>query len=702
MKKNKKNQTTHDETTVKTKSRLFRKNKNKEMTSEEIRLEEMDENPLKNVPRFWDVISCDGFKIEDDDYAVMKDTLASKTYVRPFYIPKDGYPRKMQTNWLNMLTSSGQCDVMIDIYKVPKRDASRLLQRQETMLRSNLNFQAKRGNIDQINELKTKIADNTVLLSEIQFSENDFYDVQIAGALYANSKKELDQYTETIEDELAGSNFKIASTWARVKKGVRSILPFGINELNEFRNMDRRALSTLSPFISGNGKFNGGVPIGINKISGQLEFISTFGGAAHKPPNYNQGILGIPGSGKSLAAKTLIAREVSLQNVYTSIIDIEGEFTKLTKRLGGVNVNLSEESNVVINPFAINLTEIKIDDIEDEMDLMEEGDGREIIERDGIRYVRFVPIKEKINELLNFFDIIVRGKDQEENGLTVFERNFLEEAIKAVYEELKITSEPSSLYTDEVKEVNGFITHNQIRKREPELNEVYSFIVKKYGSEYKAERLIAALRPFLKDGSKPIFDGQTFLGKDMDTDLMNSRLVNFNISKIEEGFLRPIAYHVILNYIWEYFVKSSQNATKEKVVMADELWQFINNTQTVLFFEKLTRRARKRNTGFRWASQDFVRILENPYARGILSSTFTYFFFEQNKIDLTKIKENFNLTDGELDILFNQAPDKGEGILRVGKSSVWMRTNPSDDEMVFLESNTAALDQLIRNKKNRY
>ncbi|PFY12753.1 hypothetical protein COL44_32690, partial [Bacillus toyonensis] len=86
-----------------------------------------------------------------------------------------GYPRMMQTNWLNMLTSAGEVDVMIDIHKEPKAKAMRSLDMQLTMLRSNLSFQRTRGNIDQEKDLDAKIQDTNNLMDEIQFNENDSY-----------------------------------------------------------------------------------------------------------------------------------------------------------------------------------------------------------------------------------------------------------------------------------------------------------------------------------------------------------------------------------------------------------------------------------------------------------------------------------------------------------------------------------------------
>ena len=80
--------------------------------------------------------------------------------------------------------------------------------------------------------------------------------------------------------------------------------------------------------------------------------------------------------------------------------------------------------------------------------------------------------------------------------------------------------------------------------------------MKKYSKEPKAERLLATISQFLSTGSKPIFDGQTYFGKENEgIDIHTTKLVNFNLKNMEEGYLRPIAYHVILNYVWEYFVK---------------------------------------------------------------------------------------------------------------------------------------------------
>ncbi|WP_214484561.1 DUF87 domain-containing protein [Bacillus sp. SM2101] len=655
---------------------------------------------LDSKPTIWDLISPNGITIKDEDKGVIKQTLGSRTFFRPLFIPREGYPRKLQTDWINSMLSSGEIDVLVDIHKVKKTHAIRSLQKQMTMLQSNLSWQNKRGNIDAINEYKTKIMDTEVLMDEIQFSENDMYQVAVLATLYAENEKSLDRFSEALDDEFNGKFFTLAPAYSRVKDGYLSTLPLGKNYLKDaYRNIDRRALSTFSPFISGAGRYIGGVPIGVNKITGQIEFINSFGNDDYRPQNYNMGIFGIPGSGKSLAMKLKIAREMAGGNVWSVIIDPEGEFRRLTRRLGGINLDISEESDIRINPCAINYSDIPLDDKDDEeLELLMDGDDKEVIERDGRKYLRFVPLREKINELLDFFDIIIRGK--EDHGLDAFERSFVEDAVTKVFlENKKYTTHPDSLFEDGMEMIDGHIIQGkQKRKREPELMDIYKEIVEANGDNEKAQRLIVSLKPFLRTGSKPIFDGQTYLGRGVTQSLETSRLVNFNISEMEEGFLRPIAYHVLLNYSWEHFAKNSENALKRKFIYADELWQFVDNEQTVSFFERVARRIRKRNGGLVFASQDFVRLLENKKARGIVTSTFTMLFMQQNPIDLKRIKENFSLTDGEIDILFGN-PEKGEGILRFGNNRIWLKTNPSDEEFIFIESNEARLQEMLKRKQ---
>ena len=92
---------------------------------------------MQNVPNYIDLISPEGITIRSEDYGKIKQSLGTETYFRPMYIPRDGYPRKLKTNWINNILSMGEIDVVFDIHKVKKNEAIRSLQRQETTFSSN-------------------------------------------------------------------------------------------------------------------------------------------------------------------------------------------------------------------------------------------------------------------------------------------------------------------------------------------------------------------------------------------------------------------------------------------------------------------------------------------------------------------------------------------------------------------------------------
>ncbi|MDZ4627304.1 hypothetical protein ORM76_28935, partial [Bacillus cereus] len=170
----------------------------------------------------------------------------------------------------------GEVDVVFDIHKVKKTQAIRSLQKQQTVFQSNLACKLKKGNTDQINDLRTKIADCEILMDEIQFSENDMFNMSTHVLLYETEKKNLDKASEYLQDTMSGIFTTLSTSYSRIKKRDLSGLPFAKNHLNDaVRNIDRRGLSTFAPFISGAGRYHGGIPYGINKLTGQKEFMNS-------------------------------------------------------------------------------------------------------------------------------------------------------------------------------------------------------------------------------------------------------------------------------------------------------------------------------------------------------------------------------------------------------------------------------------------
>lgn len=64
-------------------------------------------------------------------------------------------------------------------------------------------------------------------------------------------------------------------------------------------------------------------------------------------------ICGTSGGGKSVALKLLTARNIATNGCGAFFIDVEGEYTNLTKTLGGKVIKIKQGESTGINPFEL-------------------------------------------------------------------------------------------------------------------------------------------------------------------------------------------------------------------------------------------------------------------------------------------------------------------------------------------------------------
>lgn len=81
-------------------------------------------------------------------------------------------------------------------------------------------------------------------------------------------------------------------------------------------------------------------------------YINTFIGPPSLP-NPHVFICGTSGGGKSVALKTLTARNIVTSDCGAFFIDVEGEYTDLTRMLGGRVIKIKQGESTGINPFEL-------------------------------------------------------------------------------------------------------------------------------------------------------------------------------------------------------------------------------------------------------------------------------------------------------------------------------------------------------------
>lgn len=650
---------------------------------------------------------------------VMRETMKNRTYGIAAYVPPSGYPRRLDTNIFQELLAQGNVDVTLDVVPRTRRETMHELSNQLTVIQANAEYQQTKGQTFQLRENIAKYNDIDNLLDQIQFDENRLYDVVISLIVYGDSERDLQRNFGTASDLLANEGISITPYAKRVKSGYLQTVPIGARMYNlddTYRNVDRKSLAVMDLARNASGRFNGGIPFGLNQAtpSQNTEFLNVFGTNTHRPINYNMGIVGESGGGKSTANKLKMAREIAILGFEHRSIDPDGEYVLLAKQLGQLNLTITPDAEFIINPCAISVSETPLeeevmtddsgrpmDEEEIEEAIRYSNDGRQIItHEDGSKYVQKVPIFQTINNVERFVNLILISSG-DETGLTVGEKRRLEEAMNKVIQDFGITSDPDSLFEDEAGMINNQY-YDRKPKPEPTLSDIYEALIEQNTDDDGHEdpevsRLLDGLKPYLRTGSKPIFDGQTFFGKGRTSTLNEYKYVNFNISQLQGDF-QKVAYYVITQYLWEQWMNNPAKALEKKVLDMDEILQFIDDDFMFEFVETMARRDRKRNGSLTWLTQDIERLKDNTKAKALVSNSEFMFLLATKPEHRQLMKNAIDLTDGALDILTNN-PEPGEGILRQEGESVWIRTNPQPFEMTFAESNRAV--EAARKRKDK-
>jgi len=265
-----------------------------------------------------------------------------KKFYRTIYA--NGYPRNVEPGFLDKIVSSlADFDLSIHIKPYPIEnmlvDLTRELQKQQ----ADLYAMKMKGIFNP--SLEIQYQDTRGTLENLQKGEERLFNVSLYINCRADSIKELDLLTKKIESELNSLMILPRIARLRMLQGFKSTAPIGVDELNANRNITTDALSAFFPFTS---QFlqvdNSGIWLGLNKNN--IPIIKDI----FKLPNPNGLVLAQSGGGKSYFCKLLITRYL-LNGTKVMVIDPQGEYKSLVKRFNGQRINLSRDSDTMINPL---------------------------------------------------------------------------------------------------------------------------------------------------------------------------------------------------------------------------------------------------------------------------------------------------------------------------------------------------------------
>ena len=583
-------------------------------------------------------------------------------YARSFFV--SGLPRSCTFPELfRSLYMFGDINTSIYIYPVSEASSQNDLNKTIVELETERLMASDKGNINRESDVSQKRYETEILRDQIAAGFNKLYEATIVSTLFAYSMQDLERLTKLLSNEMSKSLVSIKSAWAMQEDAFKTCLPLMENTVQKKQIFDRPSMGTVFPFLTSEVGHPTGVPLGINKQTGEPILFDNFHPSL---TNYNMVIFAKSGAGKSVTMKTLISRSSVLMGIESLALDAEGEYYAVAEALGGINVIVSPNSSTIINVF-----DIEVERAKDAIT----GREREVLN-----------IENKVEDVTQALMTMAKGstKTEQVNELT---KQIISESVAAEYAALGITSYPMSLY-ENGRNVGSF---GRKKKLMPTIGSWYKrleHMAQENDNEdyrFHYSYLLKVMKQYIREfgGQMAYFDGQSTFEL-----LDGAPFINIDISQLEERFARPLAQQILLSWIWEKFVKKNSEDRKkarQKRVIVDEAWMLLPFPEAVDFLNKMARRARKRNVSLAIISQRFQDFYEKPEAQAVLTSSDTKLFLAQDKSEIALLQEVFKLSSGEASFLVTCT--RGEGLLKVGSETAILQITPTQKEFKFVETN---------------
>ena len=316
-------------------------------------------------------------------------------------------------------------------------------------------------------DLVTYSNDAKTLLEDLQSRNERMFLLTFLVVNMAPTRRELDNDLFTVSGIVQKYNCTLKRLDFQQEDGFLSSLPLGHNGIEIKRGMTTSSTAIFVPFMTQELRMDGeAVYYGLNALSHNVIMANR-----KKLKNPNGLFLGVPGSGKSFAAKRELVNVFLATRDRIIVVDPMGEYSPLIKRLGGQVIEIAPDSPHHINPMDIDLS------------FDEEN-----------------PMALKADFILSLMELIVGGKD----GLQPVERTVIDRCVRQMYREHLQNPETAKM---------------------PTLQTLYDLLCSQ--PEGEAVRLATALEIYVS-GSLNVFNHETNVD-------LNRRLVCLDLKKLGAG-----------------------------------------------------------------------------------------------------------------------------------------------------------------------
>ena len=393
--------------------------------------------------------------------------------------------------------------------------------------------------------------------------------------------------------------------------GFNHSLPLGHKQIKKDRLMTSQSIAAMIPFDVKEVRTEKGMYYGLNASSKNLILYNR----SKATINPNACILGMPGTGKSFAAKRELINVLLNTEDEVYVLDPEEEYTPLAEAFGGSVIKIADGAQSYINPFDLNLQNTSDD----------EG-----------------PVKLKSEFIETISEIMIGGK----YGLTPVELSIINRACMTIYE-------PFVAYLKKAGKT-------QDPSKAPTMVDFYQAILSQQIAE--AQNMALSLERFVK-GSLDIFAHHTNVN-------INNRFIVYDIKDVGGG-LKELALHISLDHIWNKMIENFMNALYTWLYI-DEFHLMMQKESSASYVSTIWKRARKWKGIPCAITQNVEDMLKSSDARTIINNCAFTMLLGQAPMNKLQLSDLLGISPDEQKYISAMKP--GMGLLRIHEDHI-----PFDD-----------------------
>lgn len=537
--------------------------------------------------------------------------------------------------------------VSVNISSIDRNEAIKMVKKQDINISSDiLDVQKRASRSGYSAELVSPTLLNDKeeaeeLLNGLTKENDKLFVTTFVFTLFANDEEELRTFEEQLKMIANQNLIKVSPLSRQQEDGLATCLPIGNKEVHIDRLMTSKTVAALMPFDVLDVKDKHGMYYGLNAASGNLILLDRAKGA-----NGNACILGMPGGGKSFAAKREIINVLLNTDDEIYVIDPEREYKAIADALGGTVVKIANGSNIHLNPFDLNINNTDEDS----------GD----------------PIKVKCDFIHTICEIMVGGK----YGLSPIEESIIDRCTISIYDR----------YLKELARIGK----SQSFELAPTLEDFYNELCNQ--PQVEAQNMALALERYVS-GALDVFSKNTNME-------IKNRFTVYDIKDIGTG-LKELGLQICLDNIWNKMIENFY-AGKRTWFYIDEFYLMMQKKTSADYISQIWKRARKWRGYPTAITQNVEDMLKSEDARTVINNSSLVMLLSQAPLNRRQLSDMLDLSPTEEKYIASGKP--GMGLLSINNNIIPFNDDyPKHTELYKIMSTKPdeKLSKLFTNEKDK-